>query len=361
MIRDYFWLRKIIYKEYSSKALNETGTSLQAKKYKELKITPFRLTKSIVKSIITKYGRSRCTDVLFICWFLQLGVMITEDSMGYLELSDEVKNGLFRDFSQTSRCGELAQGINYYFSEKVLGAVDIFDFKDYFNKNITSVVCPASTPDFVFRTPTEIDILESKGDCKEGFPTSVLRKAKKGQCDGGCKALESGGITCNKSFASVVKFNSLKCAEKETCIHFGDPVNEQRVQEATMSDIKHEYSKWFDILGERETANQLLNNKVRSPNKGECDDSGFMPLKRFMLDIDQYTVEVELGVMKTLWELISNANTSVENYLKIRNTYKEGMIDWNSNMTFHRGQIFYTDIDIDGTYMKVRWNEDKGH
>lgn len=360
MIRDYFWKRKIVYKEYTSTALDAIGTSLRQNVSKEFLITPFRLTKSIVKSITTKYGRSKFTDVLFVCWFLQLGVMTTEDGDGYLELSREVKKGLFRDFSQTSRCGELAQGINYYFAEQVLKALDIFDYKEYFNKHITGIGCPLSTPDYVFKTSKEINILESKGDNTKGFPTQVLRKAKKGQCADGHAALKAGGINCNKTYASVVKFQSLKCAKRETCIHFGDPEYMQEEQKPTLSDIKHEYSKWFDILGKWEIANQLLNNQPFISNEVELDNDGFLPLRRFRLDIDRYSIVVELGVMKNLWEFINNPDASIDGYLKTREIYQNGVIEWNSNLTFQSGQTFYTDIDIDGTYMKAVWCEDKG-
>ena len=359
MIHDYFWVRNIIYKEYTHTALNDVGTSLHEKEYRKFDITPFRLTKSIVKSITTKYGRSKFTDVLFVCWFLQLGVMITEDADGYLELGKEVKNGLFRDFSQTSRCGELAQGINYYFLERVLGALDIFDFKEYFNNYTIGISCPLSTPDFVFRTQTEINILESKGDNVRDYPTRVLRKAKKGQCTIGQKALRAEGIICNKSYASVVKFNSLKCAEREVCIHFGDPEYDQRVQKLRVSNIKHEYSKWFDMLGRREMADQLLDNQPFLSEEAESDKNGFLPLRRFILDIDRYKIEVELGVMKDLWELINNSNASAVKYLDMREGYKKGIIEWNNNLSFKSGETFYTDIDIDGTYMKAVWREDK--
>ena len=33
MIHDYFWVRNIIYKEYTHTALNDVGTSLHEKEY----------------------------------------------------------------------------------------------------------------------------------------------------------------------------------------------------------------------------------------------------------------------------------------------------------------------------------------
>ena len=42
MIRDYFWVRNIIYKEYTHTALNDVGTSLHEKEYRKFNITPFR-------------------------------------------------------------------------------------------------------------------------------------------------------------------------------------------------------------------------------------------------------------------------------------------------------------------------------
>ena len=63
--------------------------------------------------------------------------------------------------------------------------------------------------------------------------------------------------------------------------------------------------------------------------------------------------------MKDLWELINNSNASAGKYLDMREGYKKGIIEWNNNLSFKSGETFYTDIDIDGTYMKAVWREDK--
>ena len=183
-----FWgKRHILYKEYSNTTLKTSKKRLEKLiDGGEITISSFRLAKDIVKSMVTRQGNSFFADVEFLCWLLQLGIMTTEDSNGYLELSDKVKSEILRDFSDTSRCGELAQGINYSFCLRKLKAKSIDDFKTYVDRhNLNIPPCLKDrlypSPDYILKTNNKIAIIESKGDYQDTYPTYLLRNVKKNQ------------------------------------------------------------------------------------------------------------------------------------------------------------------------------------
>jgi len=353
MKNKYFWKRKIIYKEYSKSTLSASRTRLEKPiNEDEITITSFRLAKDIVRSMITRQGNSFFANTEFLCWFLQLGIMTTEDNDGYLELSTEVKSGILRDFSDTSRCGELAQGINYSFCIRKLKAKSVNDFKIYVNNNNLNIPpCLKKSypsPDYIIKTNNRVAILESKGDYQNTYPTSLLREAKKNQCLFGATILRYNNIMFNQAFASVVKFKSTKSAKREVCIHYGDPQYDSSPINIRMIDIRQEYSKWFEIANRNDMATALRENRVLEFDvKPYVSEDGYelVPLDRILYLNGDYFLDIEIGITYHLMRLLSNPQTNLEEFMEDRLIYDDSIV-FNNN--------FYLDIDSDGTYLKAK-------
>lgn len=353
MKNKYFWKRKIIYKEYDKSVLSASRTRLgNPINEDEMTITSFRLAKDIVKSMITKQNNPSFANAEFLCWFLQLGIMTTEDNDGYLELSPEVKSGIFRDFSDTSRCGELAQGINYSFCMRKLKARSIEDFKHYVKrKKLKIPPClnkTYSSPDYIIKTNNRFAILESKGDYQDTYPTSLLREVKKNQCLFGAVILRFNNIKFNQTFASVIKFRSKKSANREVCIHYGDPQYYSSPINIELADIRREYSKWFDIMEKKDMAMALRENRVLEFDEEHYESvSGHnvIPLNKIQYNNGKYCINIEIGITQYLMRLLSDINISLEQFMNNELEHGECVITENDS---------FFDIDSDGTYLKAK-------
>lgn len=354
MKNKYFWERKIIYKEYSNSDLSESHTMLgNPIKEDEISLNSLRLACYIVESILTQQKCYPVVGIEILCWILQLGIMTCADEDGYLELSSEIKKGIFRDFSDTARCGELAQGINYYLAKEVLKASGICDFVSYLKDH--SIVVSGQTPDYVLLFEKKIAIMESKGDYQENYPTAVLRQAKKTQCKAGKDLLNSNGLICNNGYASVVKFRSKDCKDtvskksREISIHYGDPQYDIGDRKIDISEIRKEYSKWFDIMGKQECAHTLRNNGPieLEYNKKNIQD-GFVPINEMSYKNDEISFDIEMGISSELVELLTKTNIQIEDFIELKFKYQD-FVQRFSNLDDNA----FTDIKNDGTYIKA--------
>lgn len=110
--------------------------------------------------------------------YFQVIPFLLNEKGGYWTLNHENKNVL-RDFSKTSRIGELAQGINYLVSISELGAISVYDYKEFIKEKCGSKVkTPGRLPDYVlYYRDGEYGVLESKG-LVGADPTQSLFNAK---------------------------------------------------------------------------------------------------------------------------------------------------------------------------------------
>ncbi|MEH7111566.1 hypothetical protein V7124_04180 [Neobacillus niacini] len=179
-----------------------------------------------------------------------------------LALVDDI-NLKFRDFSLTTRVGELAQAISYLFAQDILGKPIIVDFEGYLRSQGHYIkVDKQSSPDFVLcdsLKAKQIDLLESKGSTvnqvKNGLK-STLRVALE-QCDSGKSILAASpiGSAVKNSFGTVVLFPEESVTSWDACVHFSDPEIETDV---TVKDplalIKYHFASWFMLIGLTEEA-----------------------------------------------------------------------------------------------------------
>jgi len=100
-----------------------------------------------------------------------------------------------RDFSQTGRTGELAQGINYLFVQERLDYPFIIDYHLFCDR--LSITIDGRTPDFVLldKNLTKIGLFESKGE-------AAILDTVKGKLSSAMKQLVSGkqNLLLNKRY-----------------------------------------------------------------------------------------------------------------------------------------------------------------
>lgn len=359
MMGKYFWKRKIIYKEYSASDLNASYTTLgNPINEGEITLNSLRLASHIVSSMITQQKCYPLANIEILSWILQLGIMTCEDEDGYLELTPEIKMGIFRDFSNTARCGEIAQGINFYLAKEILGASSICDYITYLTDH--NIVVSGQTPDYVLIYDNKIGIMESKGDYQKDYPTHVLRKAKKTQCKAGKDLFIKNRLICNNGYASVVKFVSKDCKDtilqkpREISIHYGDPQYDMIDRKIDISEIRKEYSKWFDIMGKEKYAQKLRTNRPIELEYIENDIyDGLLPMKRMSYKNDEISFDLEMGVSYDLARLLTKMDTNPEKFIELKWKYKD-YIQKNNNLDDNT----FIDINIDGTYIKAIIHED---
>lgn len=340
------WVRKIEYCEYACSDIDVLKNP-DIRKCSEIRkgtidVSYFELAFAIAKSIISKEAVfKREMLLLAVSYAIQLQFIFTKNKKNYLSINFENKD-LFRDFSKSSRDGEIAQGINYLLAQKLLGAVAVEDFKTYaYDILKCSPKCSKKTPDYILKYKgNELGVLESKGSLNAD-PTQSLDYAMK-QCDSGIDYLKYNKIKCKNSYASVVTFATSKNNKRNSCIYFADPV----IGDASVDDfdksIFREYSKWFYIAGNENVANMLKKGEVITENndflRTSMDNSEHIAISRRvqydLIDNKQYIVE--LGI-----------HSHALQYLQGKREWKkfESNLDVNSDGVYEQ----YSD----GTYIRI--------
>ncbi|WP_246943447.1 hypothetical protein [Bacillus pinisoli] len=195
---------------------------------------------------------------------LFLKYVITKDRN--LSLIDGANN-LFRDFSRSSRIGELAQGVSYLFALNYLKFPCLIDFKDYTRiELLPEPNLNESTPDFVMYDPSggDIFLLEIKGRWPNEVDLVELKKKFKKaleQCVSGNNYFISRGLTnpVRGTYGIIVDFFE-KSHSEITTLRLSDPEGKPNgmIKNQT-SLIKQHYVSWFLMLGHLQTAMRLYN------------------------------------------------------------------------------------------------------
>lgn len=245
-----YWKRTVDYKEYYSTMahyitnVNKVNES-DIKKQGSFTLTSVQLGLGVVKALITKsdvYTKEIIT--LAKSYLVQFPIILDEDTNHNLRISYTFKN-LFRDFSKTTRIGEIAQGLNYVFAQKILNCITIRDFDEYLKDNGLYKGYKGQHPDYVtiYRDKTR-GILESKGSILN--PTQMMISGLV-QCSCGRTV-----VGAKRAYASAVWFsiNGPKM-KRNTTLHYIDPEEQNdEVHEAEYRiSLLKEFAKWFCIAG----------------------------------------------------------------------------------------------------------------
>ncbi len=316
------WTRKIQIAEYPSSIITSKNKDIrkESPKYeKDIYITFFQLLISIAKSVLTRadvytpitsaFARSYVTTIPF----------MLDDKDGYLAINYNNKD-ILRDFSKSTRHGEIAQGINYYLAKDIIGAYAIYDFKDYVNRVLgKKEKWVGRIPDYILCYPDgSVGILESKGIvCAD--PTFYIKSANE-QCENGKRY-----VAAKNSYSSVVSFSSTSKRNKRyTKIHFGDPQESNYLLSTDVSkNHLYEYSKWFylldyEIATEKLRKGQCLNEEDLYTNKDTWNDNkGNRILDVWRLSENK---SLEIGITQSLqYALFSRDFTDIKINKEISN------------------------------------------
>lgn len=191
-------------------------------------------------------------------YFLTIPAMLNGKKVGqdvYLALDKENEN-LLRDFSKSSRTGEIAQGVNYFYFKKYKNVETVYDYKVF----CETKGCKAKgySPDYVLvYDDGTIGLLESKGTAKAD-PSGCIQHGKE-QCDDGQKVLN--GYVKN-GFVSAVNWATSKNMRRNTTLFIVDPTTDNNHTETNIDrHIRYEYSKLFHYIGEKEIYEALRDDK----------------------------------------------------------------------------------------------------
>ena len=153
---------------------------------------------------------------------------------------------VLRDFSATTRIGELAQGISYAFWKWERGYSWIADFGPW-AAGLNPPYAGSKSPDFIMLNllTNDIAIMESKGT------GSACHKAPMRKALVQCKsALAHIGVS--RGFGSVLTLDSKTLTGAGT-LHIRDPESSAELTD----ELKHcvflrSYASWFDLIGDED-------------------------------------------------------------------------------------------------------------
>lgn len=218
---------------------------------------------------------------------------------------------MLRDFSKSTRVGEIAQGINYYYARKILKALAIYNFDLFCDINIINRNKIGRKPDYVLvYDDGSTGVLESKGTMDSDV-TEMLESGDD-QIENGVKVLKADGIQVKDSYVMAVSFTFSRFRKRKTTLYISDP-KEKRENEIfnPVRAIMYEYAKYFYL-----TSNEELYKYFSSfDTKQEVNppvDSG-LGYKLADLQFDGLDGELEIGIDKKVW-------TGLE---KLHDLYKE--------------------------------------
>lgn len=321
------WVRKIEYKKYDSSVFSSAG-KWDVRKAKEIcggefSITNTQLAISIARSVLTRAHIYSPEVAAFARSYLSTISFILSERNNYLAINHHNKD-ILRDFSKSTRHGEIAQGINYFYAKRHLGAYAVYDFNVYKKerRNINRR-CPGRIPDYILCYPNgTIGILESKGTTVAN-PTGSLISAHE-QCENGKKFLHSESINVKNTYASVVSFAMSSNEGRNTCLYIADPEDEGMFRDDNWErNNLYEYSKWFYLAGNGIVTEKLMAGQTPSIQDFESNrkvEEGVivgswsleLPPKKEdinrMLDVRR-TVRVSLGIIPELQEYLIKGQT----------------------------------------------------
>lgn len=255
--------RKILYTEYDKRYFHNTLATPDVIRNGDFTFTDLELGVAIARAII---GSSLSSDT----------VSIIEIKASYytllslLELDDEnfiLNNhtiGRLRDFSKTSRIGEVAQGINFLFAQKVLNYKIVVDYKLFLSWMGIPLLRRRRTPDYILAKDLfgGVSLMESKGTLNHNFD-KITDKIIDGleQCSSGTRFINTvPGWRVNRSYAACIAFANEGSVDR-TKIHFTDPDDKSLPDGNIIRVIRLHYASWFLLAGDIKSALQLADNK----------------------------------------------------------------------------------------------------
>lgn len=358
------WERNVEYLLYDSSVFASAGSwdvrEAAAREHGTLPLSDSQLALRTAQAAITRADKFRREVVAFARSYLSIMPFMLGEKDGFLAINKNNKD-ILRDFSKSTRHGEIAQGINYYFALKRLGAYAIYDFSDYAKNRIhIAGACRGRTPDYILcYTNGTIGILESKGTMAAN-PTRYLISAHE-QCVSGRAYLEFNKVDVRDAYASAVSFaTSSRRMKRNTCIYIADPEGGAQFRDYDFEkNSRYEYSKWFYLAGNRSATEKLMEDKPLSKQDFESYSDHIsadgpvvgswrmeLPLESKIANReseDWRTVKVSLGIIPFLQECLMKGRT-----FEYRDKVKDQVLLARMAPDSQRVKIF-----DDGTFIRI--------
>lgn len=352
---------KIEYKIYDSSVFFNTGKwdirKVRVKSGGEFQISDIQLAISTARGVLTRAHLYSPKVAAFARSYLSTIPFMLSEKNKYLAINHENKD-ILRDFSKSTRHGEIAQGINYFYAKKHLGAYAVYDFIFYAKErqNIRGH-CRGRIPDYILcYSDGTIGVLESKGTTAAD-PTGYLVSAHE-QCENGKVFLHGKSIAVRNTYASVVSFAMSSNNRRNTCLYIADPEDERMFHDDNLErNSLYEYSKWFYLAGNGIVTEKLMDGQTPSMQDFESGSKvgedvivGSWNLelpperinKNGILDA-QERVRVSLGIVPELQEYLIEGRT-----FQFRDKFKQEELS-NNLVIANRNKIIFDD----GTFILI--------
>lgn len=249
-------------------------TSLPNHKFKVFKYThPFVLKNRIAEKdfdtdrlrIAYATARALCSSHLenkelyfdLIASLLSHFNFITKDKQDYLQIFESRYERL-RDFSKTTRIGELAQGVNYSFTQERLDYPYVVDFHLFHLKVYGTPYPKISSPDFFVLKEdfSEIGLMESKGEGAKR--NSIL--GNYGKLQSALKQLENVKKPCVDALMPMCSRFEYETTGKKSSINYAFIKKDcEAKDDFKLRILRLHYASWFYLVGDFKRVEQLLN------------------------------------------------------------------------------------------------------
>ncbi|WP_144090993.1 hypothetical protein [Pseudomonas kilonensis] len=224
-----------------------------------------------------------------------------------LRVSTDFQHAL-RDFSSTTRIGELAQGISYAYWTWQRGYSWIADFRPW-AVGLVPIYDGEKSPDFVMLNPVTNDlaIMESKGTgaaCHKAAMGKALRQCR--------EAVEHSTFT--RGFGSILTLDSDNSSGVGT-LHIRDPESHSELTDELKYDLfRRSYASWFDLVGDELQANkcrqrsttstpQNLDAQVDKPRNDSINSLGEIVMVALGFDPAVTFFEIDPEIMEALSDI----------------------------------------------------------
>jgi hypothetical protein len=320
--------------EIDQATVSSPGTPLKVQRpfFDQMSLTSTRLAIAMARATLSIDVHNQ--DLVFetVANFLRLQPIINAASHN-LKLNP-IQTKSLRDFSLTSRIGELGQGLAYIFAQEKLKYPYVADFRGYLAKHGKPLpIRRQSTPDFVLSNQSShnLALLESKS----GFGTNQAEKAeiKKGlsQCESG-KAIiqrELKPFVVTKTFcASSNLVHAL--SPEESVLNYVDPSYEVANNDFTLDLVRFHYASWFSLVGDLSNMVRLYENAylvqdVKYESRTFNNETFLLqPQSRFSFFLGRgplwtlglrrfpFVTPVRVGISEYVWTQLSQEDSKME-------------------------------------------------
>lgn len=362
-------IKKIPITEYSSSSITtKYETPKPINNYADIKISPLRLVIATAKCSFTRTSSWIDESFEAISTFLRLNRMVADSTNNSFLLKKQYINNL-RDFSRTSRVGELAQGINFLLTQEVLKIPTPVDFFGYC-KQIHKVEPTGKTPDFIGCTnSSHYNLIESKGSLSDSKPDikGRLRDALK-QCDSGEKFLTGIGLpNAQRKFSALAIFDFLdpNKPHNNSSLYFCDPADHNISKEfEALPLITFYYKRLFEGFLVKSAFGSISSNKILFDDLTKISHNGITfvifnsNVENILFEVSSGSIDdmpkhIQFGISENILKSIENKD--LDSYFSGINYIYEAFIKPQAPSSENVAKQSEYEVYADGTIFDLLW------